>query len=160
MYNITEEQVALISEIEMMEGEITPEIEEKLAITEGQLKQKSIAYLEVISTKDAMNNVIDQEIKRLQALKKRNSNIINRLKDNLLVAVKTFGAFEVGTQKFGTRKSTSVIVDSDKVNSLPKQFKTIKVTESADKTAIKKALQNGEEIDGARLVNNLNLKIN
>lgn len=159
LYDINQEQLNLIAEIESLEGEITPEMEAKLTITKGQLDQKSVAYTEVIKTKDAMNGLIDQEIKRLQGLKKVNNNTVRRLKDNLLTAVKTFGSYQVGTLTFGTRKSTSVEVDTDMVNSLPEKYKTIKVTESANKTEIKKALQAGDEIDGCRLVENLNLTI-
>lgn len=160
LYNITLEQKSLINEIEKMEGEITPEMEEKLIIAKSELEHKSVAYLEVIQGKESFNSLIDNEIKRLQQMKKTNNNVVSRLKDNLLLAVKTFGSFTIGTQKFGTRKSSSVHVESDKVNDLPKQYKTIKVTESPDKKALKEALKNGEEIDGVSIVENLNLKIN
>ena len=157
LYEITSEQKSLINEIEYLEGEITPEMEQALAITERQLQQKSIAYLEVISQKDGFNDLITNEIKRLQALKKRNDNVVSRLKENLLNAVKTFGDFKVGTHSFGTRKSSSVEVED--VNSLPKEFKVIKVTESADKMALKKAIQSGQEIEGVWIDEKLNLKI-
>jgi len=158
LYNITEQQRYLLSEIELMEGELTPELEEQLTITATQLESKSIAYLEVITSRESFNSAIDIEIKRLQALKKRNSNLVSRLKENLLFAVKTFGDFEVGFSKFGTRKSTTVEVED--INMLPKEYKTIKVTESANKAAIKKALQAGEDIEGCYIKENQNLKIN
>ena len=44
-------------------------------------------------------------------------------------------------------------------NELPKEFKTIKVTETPDKTAIKKAIEQGQEVAGCELVENLNLQI-
>lgn len=158
LYEITTEQKSLINEIELMEGEITPEMEKQLMITESQLQNKSIAYLEVIKRKESFNDLIDSEIKRLQQLKKTNNNLVGRLKDNLLEAVKAFGGFQVGTQKFTTRKSSAVIVED--VNSLPKEYKSIKVTESADKKAIKEALKGGKEIEGCYIQENLNLKIN
>jgi len=158
LYSITEEQRYLLSEIEQMEGEITPEMEEQLIITAHQLDSKSIAYLEVIKNRESFISTIDDEIKRLQQLKKTSGNLVTRLKDNLLHAVKTFGDYEVGLSKFGTRKSTSVEVED--VNALPKEYKVIKVTEQADKIAIKKALQSGVEIEGCYLSENLNLKIN
>jgi len=158
LFAINEQQQELMFNIEEMDGELTPEIEQALEITKGELNQKSIAYLEVIQTKDALNLMIDNEIKRLQALKKRNSNVVSRLKDNLLMAVKTFGSYEVGLQKFGTRKSESIEVEF--VNELPDKFKTIKVTESADKKALKEAIKNGKEIKGVTLKTNYNLKIN
>jgi hypothetical protein len=158
LFNITLEQKMLMSQIEEMEGEITPEMEVALQITESELQQKSIAYLEVIRQKEAFNQLVDNEVKRLQQMKKVNNNVIDRLNENLLMAVKTFGTYEVGLQKFGTRKSSQVIVDD--VNSLPDIYKTIKVTEAADKVALKKALESGEEIKGVYIQDNLNLKIN
>ena len=105
-----------------------------------------------------LNTRVDDEIKRLQAIKKSNNNLITKLKDRLLDAVKLYGAFEVGLTSFGTRKSTTTVVED--VNSLPKEFKTVKVTEQANKAEIKKALVNGESIEGCEIVEHLNLKIN
>jgi len=161
LYDINASQRELMYQIELMDGELTPEMEEELLITESQLKQKSIAYLEVIKAKEGFNGNIDTEIKRLQALKKRNNNIVTRLKDNLLNAVKTFGVYEIGMQKFGTRRSESVEIDTDaNINLFPEEFKTVKITESANKTALKKALKSGIEIEGVTLKVNENLKIN
>jgi len=159
LYNIVEEQRYTLSEIESMAGELTPELEEQLIINAHQLESKSIAYLEVIKDRESYINNAKEEIKRLQAIVKVNDNLVNRLKDNLLLAVKTFGSFEVGFVKFGTRKSTSVEVMDDMINQLPNEYKTIKVTESANKTAIKKALQEGIKIEGCRLLENENLSI-
>ena len=158
LFSINQDQQELMFRIEEMDGELTPEIESALEITKSQLNQKSIAYLEVISQKEVLNSVIDIEIKRLQSLKKRNDNINTRLRDNLLKAVKTFGDFEVGLQKFGTRKSETVEVEF--VNELPDEFKTRKLTESANKVALKKAIKEGREIEGVYLKTNHNLKIN
>ena len=41
-----------------------------------------------------------------------------------------------------------------------KEYKKVKVTEQADKAAIKKALQNGEVIEGCEIIESSNLKIN
>ena len=69
-----------------------------------------------------------------------------------------FGNFEVGFLKLSTRKSKSVEVNID-TNDLPKEFKSIKVTEAPDKTAIKKAIESGKEVEGCRIVENINLAI-
>ena len=70
LYQIETEHLALMNQIEMAEGEITEEIAEQLEINEGQLQSKSIAYLSVIKGKESFNSQIDDEIKRLQAMKK------------------------------------------------------------------------------------------
>ena len=158
LYNITEDYIDLLNKIEIAEGEISEEVNQQLEINEQQLQTKSIAYLSVIKTKEALTMQIDEEIKRLQALKKHNSNITNNLKDRLLNAVNLFGAFEVGFTKFSTRNSKAVIVED--VNILPKEFKVVKVTEQADKKAIKQALEDGVIIEGCTIQENKNLKIN
>jgi len=158
LFHIETEYLTLINQVEELGGELTPELEEQLIINETQLQSKSISYLAVCSSKEALNNQIDDEIKRLQALKKSNSKLIDNLKNRLLDAVKLYGAFEVGLTKFGTRKSKSVSVED--VNSLPSEFKTVKVTESANKKAIKDAIDRGEVVKGCEVVENLNLKIN
>ena len=158
LYNIENDYIQLMQQVEENDGELTLEIEEQLAITEAQRDGKSIAYLSIITKVDSETTLIDNEIKRLQALKKRNNNIVTKLQSRLLDAVNLFGIYSVGLTKFGTRKSTSV--DVEDINALPKEFKTIKVVESADKIAIGKALKAGESIVGCSLSENVNLKIN
>jgi hypothetical protein len=158
LYIIKEEYLDLISQIESAEGELTPELEGALTINKSELEVKSIAYVEVIKQRESFNARIDEEIKRLQAIKKANDNLVLRLKNNLLNAVNMFGNFEAGFLKLSTRKSKSVEVNID-TNDLPKEFKSIKVTEAPDKTAIKKAIESGQEIEGCRIVENINLAI-
>ena len=158
LYIIKEEYLDLISQIEQSEGELTPELESALTINKAELEVKSIAYVEVIKQRESFNARIDEEIKRLQAIKKVNDNLVLRLKNNLLNAVNMFGNFEAGFLKLSTRKSKSVEVNID-TNDLPKEFKSIKVTEAPDKTAIKKAIESGQEVEGCRIVENINLAI-
>jgi translation initiation factor 2 beta subunit (eIF-2beta)/eIF-5 len=155
LYNIKEDYAALMDAIEEQEGVLTDEQNDQLVINEQQRDQKSIAYLEVIKDREAFIGNIDEEIKRLQALKKRNNTLIDTLKNNLLGAVELFGEFTVGTVTFTTRKSESIIVED--VNILPKEYKTIKVTESANKADLKKAIKAGKEIEGVILQTNFNL---
>lgn len=158
LYKINAEYMELFGRIEMAEGVLTPELEEALVINKSELEVKSIAYVEVIKQRESFNDRIDEEIKRLQAMKKSNDTLVSRLKSNLLQAVSIFGNYEAGFLKIGTRKSKQVVVDYD-VNDLPKQYKTVKVTETPDKVAIKKALESGETVYGCRLVENVNLTI-
>jgi len=159
LYNINENMLSLLSQIEANDGELTEEINTQLEITNDELQTKSESYLAVIKGREALNLQIDDEIKRLQAMKKANNNLVSKLKNSLLNAVNIFGEFEVGLLKFGLRKSTTVEVTGI-VNDLPKEYKTVKVTEQPNKAEIKKALSRGEEIEGCALINNYNLKIN
>jgi len=159
LYNINEKMLTLLSEIEANDGELTEEINTQLEITNDELQTKSESYLAVIKGREALNLQIDDEIKRLQAMKKTNNNLVSKLKNSLLNAVNIFGEFEVGLLKFGLRKSTTVEV-TGVVNDLPKEYKTVKVTEQPNKAEIKKSLQKGEQIEGCALITNYNLKIN
>ena len=157
LYDIKQEYLELIQEVEEMEGELTPETEYRLNINQNELQTKAIAYHSVILSKDSFNMQIDSEIKRLQALKKKNNNVIENLKSRLIGAIQTFGDFTVGTNTFGLRKSERVEIED--VNLLPKEYKTIKVTEQANKVEIKKAFKLGKQIKNAYIVTQYNLKI-
>lgn len=157
LYQIEQDYLSLINEIEESDGELSQEVQDALVINEGQLKQKSISYLEVIKTKEAFNKNVDEEIKRLQAIKKRNNTLVNRLNSTLLDAVNLFGEFEVGTLTFTTRKSESVLIEDQE--QISEDYKLNKVVTSVDKLAIKKAIKEGKEVKGATLQENKSLRV-
>jgi len=157
LYQIENDYQTLMNEIEEADGELTEEQINALTINEGQLKQKTVSYLEVIRSKEAFNLNVDNEIKRLQAIKKRNNTLVDRLNNSLLDAVKLFGDITCGTLTFTTRKSESVIIEDEEL--ICQDFKTQKLVTSIDKLAIKKAIKEGKEVAGAILQENQNLKI-
>ena len=157
LYQINTDLLELFNEIESNEGVLTDEQSEQLEIKQGQLESKSIAYLEVIKTQESFEARIDEEIKRLTALKKKSNNIIKRLKNNLIQAVHLFGEFKVGLHTFKLRKSEQV--NCSDINSLPSAYKTTKLSETADKKAIKEALKAGVKLDNCEIVINYGLNI-
>ena len=96
LYKINENMLSLLSVIEANEGELTDEVLEQLEINNEELQTKSESYLAVIKNREALNTQIDDEVKRLQAMKKANNNLVSRLKNSLLNAVNIFGEFETG----------------------------------------------------------------
>lgn len=157
MYDIVGQGLAIFEELEENGGELTTEIQEALTITKGELQSKGIAYIEVIGQRKSYVDRIDIEIKRLQAMKKSNQNLVDLLENKLLDAVKLFGDIEMEFTTITTRKSESIEVED--VNSLPPEYKNIKVVETADKIALKNAIKLGAKIEGVQLIENLNLKI-
>ena len=157
LYEISNEYIELMQTLEDLEGELTPELEKALAINEANLQVKAKGYVEIIKTKEALDMAIDIEIKRLQGLKNRNSNVITELKNRLLVAVRLFGDFEIGLVKFTTRKSQTLNVTD--ANLIPNEYKVRTVTESVQKVQLKKAINEGAKIEGAEVVDNYNLSI-
>ena len=159
IYQIQNEYLLLINQIIENGGEVTPQQELNLQITRDQLQDKGTNYAFVIKKLDAECDIIDAEIKRLSELKKVRQNACERLKSNISHAMHTFEVDKIESPliKLSFRKSQSVNVAD--VNSLPSEYKTIKVTESADKMKIKQALLNGEVIEGCEIINSQNLQI-
>jgi len=159
IYQIEQSYNQLAEELIDNGGEITPELSEALAITEEQLQNKSVAYSFVIKQMDADVDIIDAEIKRLQAAKKQREKASDYLKDRIKHAMDTFQIEEIKTPlvKINFRKSETVEVEN--VNSLPMAYKTVKVVETADKVAIKAALKDGVEVTGCSIATHRNLQI-
>lgn len=143
--------------VDLETGEIEPELVNALAVNQQNLQTKGIDIGFVIKSFDDEIDLYDREIKRLQERKQVLKNAQERVKNNLKSAMEEFGIelIEGRTLKISFRKSESVEVDN--VDELDEKFKKVKV--EADKTAIKQAIKNGEEVKGARLVKNNNLQI-
>lgn len=159
IFNIEQNYNKLAEQLIDNDGELTSELSEQLAITEEQLQNKSVAYSFVIKEIDATIDIIDAEIKRLQALKKQREKASEYLKERIKHAMDTFQIDEIKTPlvKINFRKSETVEVDD--VNQLPSLYKVVKVTEQADKAAIKAALKDGVEVVGCRIETHRNLQI-
>jgi hypothetical protein len=159
IFNIEQNYNQLAEQLIDNDGELTPELSEQLAITEEQLQNKSVAYSFVIKEMDADVDIIDAEIKRLQNLKKQREKASDYLKERIKHAMDTFQIEEIKTPlvKINFRKSETVEVDD--VNQLPAAFKVVKVTEQADKAAIKAAIKDGVEVTGCRIETHRNLQI-
>lgn len=159
LYRISEEMSAILNAIEENGGEITEEQEKALAISEEQFADKAYDYGHVILNLDYTVEVIKNEIERLTRLKKSAENAQKRVKSALVSAMVQLyhPTVETPTMRLSLRHSTATeVTDIDQV---PKEFKTTKVEVVADKTAIKKAIQQGEDVPGARLIENVSLQI-
>lgn len=157
LYEISEDIISLIQQFEEAEGEMTEELSESFEITKSELQEKAVAYYSVIQDTKASIEVLDVEIKRLTAKKKKASKLIDNLNTRLLGAVNLFGDFKAGTHSFKTRKSKTVTIDNE--NIIPNEYRVVKEVYSIDKRLISTHLKEGNKIKGARLTENLNLKI-
>lgn len=159
LYGITAELNAILAQLEELGGEITPEIEQALAINEEQFVAKAEDYGHAILNLKAMTTAAKAEKDRLAALQKFYENAQKRLTDALSTAMQVFGQDKVenATMRLSLRHSTATEVDD--LDQVPQEYKTTKVEVVADKTAIKKAIQSGEAVPGAHLVENVSLQI-
>ena len=150
LFKTNEKYKDIINTIYESDGELTEDIQAQLALTLDDRDTKSIAYRETISDINAENEQISEEIKRLQALKNRNLNVVTALNKSLLKSVQLFGKYKVGTVSFSSRKSQRVEVSKDVIDILPDEFKVI--TATPNKKAIKDALKSGDTINGCELI--------
>jgi hypothetical protein len=159
IFNIQHEYQLLVNELIENGGELTPEIELALQINKDNFHSKSENYAYITKQFDGEMDIIDNEIKRLQQAKKSREKTIQRLKDTIELAMLTFDVNKIETPliKISFRNSESVEVSD--VNDLPNEFKTIKLTETADKFKIKDALKSGMFISGCSIKSNRNLQI-
>ena len=159
LYQIEQEYMILADEIINNEGELTPELEQRLTINKDQLEAKGKGYGYIIKDIEAEIDAIDVEIKRLSAMKKSRTNAVDKLKTTLSDAMQLFQISELKTPtlKISFRKSESVEVEN--IALLDSCYVITKVVEIADKASIKEALKNGVEVTGAVLQQNINLQI-
>ena len=159
LYQIEQEYLNIVQSIIDAGGEITEEQETALSISKEQLQNKGVCYGFIVKELEGNIDLIDLEIKRLNALKKHLVNSIDRLKNNLSQAMQMFEVTELKTPllKINFRKSESIEVTD--IDLLDADFVKTTITKAADKIAIKEAIKSGENVQGAVLVTNQNLQI-
>ncbi len=157
LFNIQQQYLSLAHQLS--EGEVTPELEQELIINQEQLQEKAVNYGYVIKQLGHEVNAVDIEIKRLQELKKRNNNAIERMETAISNAMQLYGIDKVESSflNLSFRKSESVEIVNEA--QLTPEFVNTKQVTTPDKVAIKTALKRGDVVEGAVLVINQNLQI-
>lgn len=160
LYAIEQEYIELAQRIEDAEGELTPELETALSITEQELQVKAVGYGYIIKDSEDTVSAIDAEIKRLQARKKAEQNKAERMKEAISNAMQHFGIHEVKTPtlRLSFRKSERVVGMS--FDELPDEFVTVVPEQrKPNLTAIKAAIKEGREVGDYRVETIQNLQI-
>ena len=130
IYNIKQDLLEIFDQIEANEGEITPELEEQLRISQDEFEDKIRSYTCVIRQLECDLGAIKDEKARLDAIKKSKEKTIERLKQIMVEAIQMFGAtsktgvkfIDYGTGKVSLRKSESIELDDDKLKVFTNRF--------------------------------------
>jgi len=159
IYQIQNEFQLIIAEVINNDGEITPELETALTINKEQLQSKAVDYCYVIKQLDYDCEQIDNEIARLNKLKKVRSNLTDRLKNTVSSAMQLFEVEKIETPliKLSFRNSESVEITNEQ--QLDACFIVTKTVSTPDKKAIKDAIKSGVFVEGATISYNKNLQI-
>ena len=124
IYQLSQELLSIFDVLEENGGELTPELEEQLAITQDCFKSKIKDYTNVV--KMLQNEIVDirAEKARLNELQKSKEKTIERLKKIIIKAIETFGDattsgtryIDYGTGKVSIRRTQTLEVDDDRIN--------------------------------------------
>ena len=144
LYNLTNQYLAL-QDLDMPAEDLADSLEG----IEGEINIKAENIIHVLANMDT--TAIDAEIKRLQTLKRsitsRRESLNEYLRFNMMVCDITNIKWDTGSV---TLCKPSQVVQIDDEDSIPARFN--KVTTAANKALIKKALKDGEDVPGCKLV--------
>ena len=145
--------------IDLETGEIKPEIMQQLSISRNELETKAVDYGYVIKAFDDEIDIIEREIERLEERKAYVKKNKERMKTIVGSAMEEFGIDKIKSEtlQLSFRKSESVDIFDESL--VDEKFKKVKTEISLDKTAIKNAIKNGEDVQGAKIVEKNNLQI-
>ena len=145
--------------IDLETGEIKPEIMQQLSISRNELETKAVDYGYVIKAFDDEIDIIEREIERLEERKAYVKKNKERMKTIVGSAMEEFGINKIKSEtlQLSFRKSESVDIFDESL--IDDKFKKVKTEISLDKTAIKNAIKNGEDVQGAKIVEKNNLQI-
>ena len=154
LYNITDKFIEIMDKVQ--DGEITEEeyneLGQELAVA---LQNKSIGIIGYIQNKEALIDAVDTQIKRLQELKKAESNSIDKFKQYVKENMEKLGIqkleTEIGKMSI-TKNPLSIEIQNE--DEIPAEFKQEVVTTKIDKTAIKNYFkETGEIVPGIKIIN-------
>lgn len=126
---------------------------------DAAFEDKAEAYAVVIKSLLAQAQAIHAERDNLRAREEAAKRKAESMKNHLALSMAAVGKDKIETAKaaLSFRKSTSVNILSDV--EIPDDLCKVTIDRKPDKTAIKKALQAGEIVPGAELVENRNLQV-
>lgn len=160
LYDLTDELRSILFEAE---EDDSIDIEERLDALEIEFADKFDRIAWLIEQDKGDNEVIDAEIKRLQARKKSNTNRMERLKNYLIqnMLMLEMPKFKTPTRSYSIRNNKRIVFDDeDTFMKDNPQFVKRQVVTKLDKQGVKDAyLKNGEVFDGAHIETNQSLTI-
>lgn len=138
------------------EDEGLEEYSKSLAIQEDNKVNAIVGFLRQTELTAEM---IDREIARLSEMKKYYQNREKRIRKSVTYAMKAHDveSIETGLFRLSFRKSESVEIED--VSKIPEDYLVTKTTVTPDKVKIKKAIKDGEAIEGVFIKESSNLQV-
>lgn len=147
------------SEIVDEDGVVIRDVWSELEELQGERTDKLINSMRVAQEMDENAKALDEEIARLTVRQKYFEARAKKIREHVAISMSNANEKRVenSTARITLTRSKEVkIIDETE---LPLQFLRTKTTVKADKKAIGEKLKAGEEVPGARLVENLNVRL-
>lgn len=161
LYELTDEYLRFLNEVDADDEAFIDTLES----IEGEIEDKADNYAKLIKEFEAEAEKFDKESKRLADKRDAIKNKVARMKRSLEQAMIVTGKtkFKTDLFSFGIQKNTPSVVlsfddkDAAEIDKLPDRF--VKVTKTVNKTAIKDAINAGEDIGFAHLEQSESIRI-
>jgi hypothetical protein len=161
LYDIQGEFLELMEELEMAEGEITPELEEKLKISEQEFHPKAVGFAKYIEvTKDDIK-LAKEKRDRIDKYIKAKEKQEKFLKESIQSAMQMFGIRKVewglGGSMWLQKNADSYPVHDEEL--IPAEYKITKTVVELNRDLIKERLKSGVEVPGAGIKQSESIRI-
>lgn len=152
--NLYEINANILACVDEETGELfDPEAFEQLQLEKTEKIENLACWVKNLEAyADALNNEKKSIGEKLTKVKNRIDGIKRYMSDN-------FAGEKLQTGKVSVGWRSSESVEVSEIEKIPKQYLTFKVVIEPDKTAIKKAIKDGAEIEGCELVKKQNIQI-
>ena len=147
------------SEIVDEDGVVIRDVWKELEELQGERTDKLINSMRIAQRMDENAKALDEEIARLTVRKKYFEARAKKIREHVAISMNNANEKRVENTIARITLTRSKEVDIVDETELPLQFLRTKTTVKADKKAIGEKLKAGEEVPGARLVENLNVRL-
>ena len=156
LYELKENYLKVLELIEAGEENL----EDTLESINDTIEVKAENYAKIIRNLEGNVNMLKAEVERLNSRKKSIEGNVDRLKENLKMAMIVTGKEKIKTGLFNiTVANNPVALNVFDENLIPENFFTYETIKKMDKAAIKDLLKAGQVVEGAELTQGRGLRI-
>jgi hypothetical protein len=156
LYELTDSYLKVLELIENGEEGL----EDTLESINDAIEVKADGYARIIRNLEANAVALKTEIDRLTNRRRSIENSIDRLKENLKNAMIATGKEKIKTDLFNvTVVNNPVAVNVIDEKLIPEEYFKVEIIRKLDKLSLRDAIKNGEEIQGAELMQGKGLRI-
>lgn len=158
LYELTQNYQNLL---ELLDNEEVDKEMIKQALDEvmDNIKSKIHSICTIVNDQKGDIDMIDAEIKRLQALKKNKQSNMDFLKGYLsdMLQANNINKMDTGLFRVGFRTSVALVVNDEEA--IPEKYLNVQTKVTPDKRLITEKIKNGEQVDGCSLEVRQNIQI-